>query len=267
MITQAIPQANNDIVLLIDADNAPASKIEFIISELATMGAVNIRRAYGNWKKQSLSGWEKLLPEYAIQPIQQFDIVKGKNATDMALLIDAMDILYTRDVDTFCLVSSDCDFTPLVVRLREQSKKVIGFGRKGTPEPFVNACSHFIYLDDVEPDSNKTETKKISAQELKQNTKLMNTLRQAIKTSCDDSGWAAFGPVGSYITNQSPYNHRTFGFKKLSDLFAAVDLFEIKKFTSENGSHHRVRIKKAAATKKTTAKKAAKKAGKQSPSA
>ena len=265
MITQATPQANNSIVLLIDADNAPASKIEFIISELATMGAVNIRRAYGNWKKQSLSGWEKLLPEYAIQPIQQFDIVKGKNATDMALLIDAMDILYTRDVDTFCLVSSDCDFTPLVVRLREQSKKVIGFGRKGTPEPFVNACSHFIYLDDVEPDSNKTETKKISAQELKQNTKLMNTLRQAIKTSCDDSGWAAFGPVGSYITNQSPYNHRTFGFKKLSDLFAAVDLFEIKKFTSENGSHHRVRIKKAAATKKTTAKKAAKKAGKQSP--
>ncbi len=106
------PPSDTSISLLIDADNAPASKIEFIISELATHGLVNIRRAYGNWKKQSLSGWERVLPEYAIQPIQQFDIVKGKNATDMALLIDAMDMLYTKNVDIFCLVSSDCDFTP-----------------------------------------------------------------------------------------------------------------------------------------------------------
>lgn len=264
MINHPTPQANNSIVLLIDADNAPASKIEFIISELATLGMVNIRRAYGNWKKQSLSSWEKLLPEYAIQPIQQFDIVKGKNATDMALLIDAMDILYTREADTFCLVSSDCDFTPLVLRLRANSKQVIGFGRQGTPEPFVNACSRFIYLDEEQADSNQTKTKKISTQELKQNTKLMDTLRQAIKKSSDDKGWAAFGPVGSYIANQSPYDHRTFGFKKLSDLFAAIDLFEIKKFTTENNSFHRVRIKKQVATKKTTAKKAAKKAVKKS---
>ena len=198
-------------------------------------------------------------PEFAIQPIQQFDIVKGKNATDMALLIDAMDILYTRDVDIFCLVSSDCDFTPLVLRLRAQSKKVIGFGRQGTPDPFVNACSHFIYLDEAS-DNNRTETKNISAQELKQNTKLMNTLRQAVKTPSDDLGWAAFGPVGSYISNQSPYDHRSFGFKKLSDLFAAIDLFEIKKFTTENGSHHRVRIKKQAVKKKTPLKKREQKA-------
>lgn len=263
MINQAIPHANNSIALLIDADNAPASKIEFIIAELATIGRVNIRRAYGNWKKPSLSGWENLLPEYAIQSMQQFDIVKGKNATDMALLIDAMDMLYTREVDIFCLVSSDCDFTPLVIRLRAHGKKVIGFGRQGTPEPFVNACSRFIYLDDQEPnqkpDQNITKTKKISGQELKQNTKLMITLRHAVKASCDDKGWAAFGPIGTYIANQSPFDHRTFGFKKLSDLFAAIDLFEIKKFTSENGSHHRVRLKKQAVKKKSTAKKAAKK--------
>jgi len=248
-------QPTNNIALLIDADNAPASKIEFIISELATLGLVNIRRAYGNWKKRSLSGWELVLPEYAIQPIQQFDIVKGKNATDMALLIDAMDTLYTKDVDTFCLVSSDCDFTPLVLRLRADGKKVIGFGRQGTPDPFVNACSRFIYLDEEKPEINKSEQKKISVQQLKQNTKLMNTLRHAIKATCDDEGWASFGPVGSYIANQSPFDHRTFGFKKLSDLFASIDLFQIKKFTDESNSYYRVRIKIKPATKKTAVKK------------
>lgn len=239
-------QQNNNIALFIDADNAPASKIEFIISELATLGLVNIRRAYGNWKKRSLTNWETVLPEYAIQPIQQFDIVKGKNATDMALLIDAMDTLYTKEVDTFCLVSSDCDFTPLVIRLRAEGKKVIGFGRQGTPDPFVNACSHFIYLDEETPEKKEIKIKNISAQQLKQNTKLMNTLRHAVKTTCDDDGWSAFGPVGSYIANQSSIDHRTFGFKKLSDLFSAIDIFEIKKFTHDTKSIYRVRLKKTA---------------------
>jgi uncharacterized protein (TIGR00288 family) len=262
-------QANNNIALFIDADNAPASKIEFIIAELATIGRINIRRAYGNWKKSSLSGWEKILPEHAIQPIQQFDIVKGKNATDMALLIDAMDMLYTKDIDTFCLVSSDCDFTPLVLRLRAEGKKVIGFGRKSTPDPFVNACSRFIYLDEEKPEINKSEQKELSVQQLKQNTKLMDTLRHAIKATCDDDGWAGFGPIGSYIANKSPFDHRTFGFKKLSDLFAAIDLFEIKKFTDGANSFFRVRLKKKEPAKKAvkkttkkTTKKAAKKATK-----
>ena len=125
--------SKENIALLIDADNAPAAKIDFIIAELATYGVVNIRRAYGNWKNQTLSGWEKILHEFAIQPVQHFDLVKGKNATDMAMLIDAMDLLYTKNVGTFCLVSSDCDFTPLVLRLRADGKQVIGFGGRMRP--------------------------------------------------------------------------------------------------------------------------------------
>lgn len=251
MLAHTTPQATNSVALLIDADNAPAAKIEFIISELATRGVVNIRRAYGNWKKRSLSGWEKVLHEYAIQPIQHFDLVKGKNATDMALLIDAMDILYTKDVHTFCLVSSDCDFTPLVHRLRTEGKQVIGFGRQKTPEPFVNACTKFIFLDEEPAPENKLSQKDISVGKLKQNTKLMNTLRKAVKAATDESGWASLGPVGSHISNQGPFDHRTYGFRKLSDMFAAIDLFEVKTIDSENKTTVRVRLKKKA-VKKTT---------------
>lgn len=244
-----VTRDGDSIALLIDADNAPASKIDFIISELASHGVINIRRAYGNWKKRSLAGWEKVLHDHAIQPVQHFDIVKGKNATDMALLIEAMDILYTKDVDTFCLVSSDSDFTPLCTRLRADGKQVIGFGRQTTPEPFVNSCTSFLYLD--EDNSNKTSEAKMefSVNQLKQNTKLMNTLRNAVKASTDDDGWASFGPVGSHIANQSPFNHRSFGFTKLSDMFAAIDLFEIKKFSSGSRSFYRVRLKKPAQKK------------------
>lgn len=220
---------SGSIALLIDADNAPASKIDFIISELASHGVINIRRAYGNWKKRSLSGWEKVLHEHAIQPVQHFDIVKGKNATDMALLIEAMDILYTKDVDTFCLVSSDSDFTPLCTRLRADGKEVIGFGRQNTPEPFVNACTRFLYLDEDSAAKSSEKKKEISVAQLKQNTKLMNTLRNAVKAAADDDGWAAMGPVGSHISNQGPFDHRTYGFPKLSDMFSAIDLFEVKK--------------------------------------
>jgi len=251
--SKASNHSGNSIALLIDADNAPASKIHFIISELATHGVVNIRKAYGNWTKQSLSGWANVLNEYAIQPVQHFDIVKGKNATDMALLIEAMDILYTKDVETFCLVSSDSDFTPLCTRLRADGKQVIGFGRRSTPEPFVHSCSIFLYLDDENLNETSEQKKEFSVNQLKGNTKLMNTLRDAVKASTDDDGWASFGPIGNYIANQSPFNHRSFGFTKLSDMFVAIDLFEIKKFTSEDKTFHRVRLRK------TSAKKAVKK--------
>ena len=218
------------IALLIDADNAPASKIEFIMSELASHGVVNIRRAYGNWKKRSLAGWEKVLHENAIQPVQHFDLVKGKNATDMALLIEAMDILYTKDVDTFCLVSSDCDFTPLVLRLRADGKQVIGFGGQNTPEPFINGCTRFLYLDDEsKPRPAKLKPAEGGANALKGNTKLINTLRSAVQATEDEDGWAPLGPVGAHISNQGPFDHRTYGFAKLSDLFAAIDLFEVRK--------------------------------------
>ena len=137
------------IALLIDADNSPASKIDVILAELAKIGVANIRRAYGNWKKDGLKGWEAVLHEYAIRPIQQFDYSKGKNATDMVMVIDAMDLLYTDQPEAFGIVSSDADFTPLVMHLKAKGASVFGFGAKKTPAPFVNACSRFLYLENL----------------------------------------------------------------------------------------------------------------------
>ena len=137
------------IALLIDADNAPASKIDVILAELAKVGVVNIRRAYGNWKKDGLKGWEAVLHEYAIRPIQQFDYSKGKNATDIGMVIDAMDLLYTDQPEAFGIVSSDSDFTPLVMHLKAKGAQVFGFGAKKTPMPFANACSRFLYLENL----------------------------------------------------------------------------------------------------------------------
>jgi len=235
---------DESIALLIDADNAPAAKIDFIIAELASYGVVNIRRAYGNWKKQGLIGWEKVLHEYAIQPVQHFDITKGKNATDMALLIDAMDILYTKSVDTFCLVSSDCDFTPLVHRLRADGKQVIGFGGMQTPEPFVNSCTRFLVLDDDNRGQVARKTGDDSANTLKQNTKLMAMLRNAVDAAADEDGWARLGPVGSHISNQGSFDSRNYGFSKLSDLFSAIDLFESKKSKVGNATVYFVRVRR-----------------------
>src|ERR1700704_6401018 len=137
------------IALLIDADNSPSSKIDVILAELAKVGVTNIRRAYGNWKKDGLKGWEAVLHEYAIRPIQQFDYSKGKNATDMGMVIDAMDLLYTDEPEAFGIVSSDSDFTPLVMHLKAKGAQVFGFGAKKTPMPFVNACSRFLYLENL----------------------------------------------------------------------------------------------------------------------
>lgn len=218
------------IALLIDADNAPAAKIEFILSELAAHGVVNIRRAYGNWTKADLAGWTKVLHENSIQAMQSFDLTKGKNATDIALVIDAMDLLYTKKINTFCLVSSDCDFTPLIQRLRADGKEVFGFGELKTPEPFFAACTRFIYLDDPKPkDAAKAQAGHTAHQEqspapqnshdLKGNAKLIKTLRTAVGASTDDNGWARLGLVGEGIKNEGPFDHRTYGFRKLVDLF------------------------------------------------
>lgn len=215
------------IALLIDADNAPASKIDTVLSELAKLGTVNIRKAYGNWKSPSLKSWEENLHEYAIQPIQQFDLTKGKNATDMALAIDVMDILYTKKVDVFCLVSSDCDFTPLVTRILSDGKVVIGFGERKAPKAFVNSCSKFLFLDSAELSDIKEPKTVVST--LKGDSRLINLLRQAIDVAANDDGWAPLGPVGQHISNQTSFDQRNYGFKKLSDLFAAIDLFEVKK--------------------------------------
>jgi uncharacterized protein (TIGR00288 family) len=227
-MTPAAPSSEN-IALLIDADNAPAAKIDFIIAELASYGVVNIRRAYGNWKKQALAGWEKILHDYAIQPVQHFDLIKGKNASDMALLIDAMDLLYTKQIGTFCLVSSDCDFTPLILRLRADGKQVIGFGGKDAPSPFVNSCTRFLYLEDEKKEPSAAKEKRPAGKDLKRDSKLMNILRSAVEAAEDEDGWAPLGPVGSHIANQGSFDSRNYGFRKLSDLFAAIDSFEVRK--------------------------------------
>ncbi|WP_435275321.1 NYN domain-containing protein [Psychrobium sp. nBUS_13] len=232
------------IALFIDADNAPAAKIDVILSELARYGVVNIRKAYGNWKSENLKKWEAVLHEYAIQPIQQFDLTKGKNATDIALVIDAMDILYTKDIDAVCLVSSDCDFTPLVTRLLADGKSVLGFGERKAPKAFVNSCSKFLYLDDTDVIEKPTQEPTIN---IKGDTKLINMLRQAINAHRDDDGWSQLGPIGSHISNHASFDQRNFGFEKLSDLFAAIDLFELKK---TNGSVMWARDKKYVKQKK-----------------
>ncbi len=246
---------NESIALLIDADNAPAGKIEFIFSELASHGKVNIRRAYGNWKKQGLSGWEKVLHDHAIQPSQHFDLIKGKNASDIGLVIEAMDILYTKSVDTFCLVSSDCDFTPLVLRLRADGKQVIGFGGQKTPEPFINGCTKFLYLDEVEKSPSTPDKKKAPAKPFKASAKLIYTLRSAVQATEDEDGWAPLGPVGAHISNQGPFDHRTYGFSKLSGLFKAIDQFEVEELQNGNRLAVRVRFKGPAKPDKARARK------------
>lgn len=227
-------QSESKIALLIDADNAPASKIDAIVSEIAKYGVANIRKAYGNWKSPALKSWEECLHEYAIRPVQQFDYTKGKNATDAAMIIDAMDLLYTQQLDAFAIVSSDCDFTPLVMRILTNGLKVYGFGEKKTPLPFVSACSTFLYLETIDQAVN-AETAKVSAsvkqstKELKQNTKLISLLRSAVSSTQDDDGWSNLAEIGGHIANQASFDPRNYGYEKLSGLFEAIDLFEIQR--------------------------------------
>lgn len=258
------PQLQNlNVAMFIDADNAPSRKIGDVLAELASFGSVSIRRAYGNWKNTSLEPWGKVLHEHAIQPMQQFDLVKGKNATDMAMAVDAMDVLFNKPVDVFCLVSSDCDFTPLVMRLRAEGKQVVGFGERKAPEPFVNACSRFLYFDqpvlaDDLPVALISHQEKIlapeysghvapptrrSGKELKGDTKLLNLLRNAVAYAESEDGWAHLSVVGSRIGNQASFDSRNYGYPRLVDLFAAIDLFEMKRINS----HPLVRYKRRAA--------------------
>ncbi|MBE9176048.1 NYN domain-containing protein [Synechocystis salina LEGE 06155] len=245
-----MPQSESNIALLIDADNAPASKIEAIVSEIAKYGVANIRKAYGNWKSPNLKAWEECLHEYAIRPVQQFDYTKGKNATDAAMIIDAMDLLYTQRLDAFAIVSSDCDFTPLVMRILTNGLKVYGFGEKKTPLPFVYACSTFLYLESIdqienseEATPNSTSVKK-TGKELKQDAKLITLLRSAISSTIDDDGWSSLAEIGGHIKNQASFDSRNYGYAKLSSLFEAIDLFEIER--KNRAIYVRNRQKKAA---------------------
>jgi uncharacterized LabA/DUF88 family protein len=216
------------LAVLIDADNAQPSIVDSLLSEIANYGVASVKRIYGDWTAPGLKSWKDVLLQHSIQPIQQFAYTKGKNATDSAMIIDAMDLLYTNNFDGFCIVSSDSDFTKLASRIRESGLLVYGFGEKKTPSPFVSACDKFIYTEVLRAklDESGAIAKK-SSSELKQDTKLVSLLRNAIEVSSDDSGWAQLGPVGSNIAKQSPeFDPRNYGFGKLGELVAATKLFE-----------------------------------------
>lgn len=230
------------MAVLIDADNAQAAVIEALLAEIARFGEATVRRIYGDFTAPTSAAWKKVLQQYAIKPVQQFAYTTGKNATDSTLIIDAMDLLYTRKFDGFCLVTSDSDFTGLAVRLREEGLTVLGFGEKKTPEAFRNACHKFVFTEVLRPTipdkpvglpaKAEIEQKTIPAQTPTEATgqKLKfpkEFLLAALEQSSDDAGWAHLGTFGSYLTKLQPdFDSRLYGYKKLSDLVKAkTDLF------------------------------------------
>ena len=224
------------LAVLIDADNAQPAITESLLAEVAKYGTAHVKRAYGDWTATNLKGWKDKLLEASIQPIQQFAYTKGKNATDAAMVIDAMDLLYTGRFDGFCIVSSDSDFTRLASRLRESGLTVYGFGERKTPKPFVAACDKFIYIENLTPPDAEAASagspadtvRRMSAAQLKGDAALVNQLRHAVEAASDDEGWADLGAVGAILTKQSPdFDSRTWGYAKLSDLIAATTLFDM----------------------------------------
>jgi len=218
------------LAVLIDADNAQPAIVEGLLTEIAKYGTANVKRIYGDWTAPDLKGWKQVLLQYSIQPIQQFGYTKGKNATDSAMIIDAMDLLYTDKFDGFCIVSSDSDFTKLASRIREAGLFVYGFGEKKTPEPFVSACDKFIFTEVLRSKDDYSEKiKRKTSVELKKDTKLVNLLRNAVEASSDDSGWAHLASVGSNIAKQAPeFDPRNYGYKKLGELASETKLFQIE---------------------------------------
>ena len=232
-----MPRDKNEdhIALFIDCDNISHRSIEGIINELSKYGVVNIRQAYGNWTKDNLKNWEDKLLEFAIKPIQQFDYSKNKNATDILMTIDAIDLLHTKDIDAFAFATSDSDFTPVVMRVQNEGIKVFGFGEKKTPKPFMAACSQFIFTEKlmqtsvISNDKNDvlTVAVKKSGKEMRGDTWLVNVLRIAVEQTMDENGWANLAHVGQYINNSTSFSPINFGYKKLSNLIDEIDLFDI----------------------------------------
>lgn len=233
------------LAVLIDADNAQPSIIEGLLAEIAKYGTASVKRIYGDWTGSHLKGWKEVLLVYSIQPIQQFRYTVGKNATDAAMIIDGMDLLYTNKFDGFCIVSSDSDFTKLASRIREAGLVVYGFGEKKTPEAFVSACDKFIYTEVLSSKEDESHPiRKKSTQELKQDTKLVNLLRNSIEASSDDSGWSHLAPVGNNIAKQAPdFDPRNYGYTKLGELIAATKLFEIEERSVDSGQSKAVYVK------------------------
>ncbi len=251
----SIKQEN--IAILIDCDNVSHKYAEGIFNDITKYGTVNIKRAYGNWKSKSLGGWEKILQKYNIQPIQQFDYTKGKNATDIAMTIDSMDLLYTKSLQGVALVTSDSDFTPIATRIMSDGLTVYGYGESKTPDAFINACSQFIYVEKL---SIKKETSKIIEHEnnniaedndiqedeysslggykgnnynVKKDKKLQKFLINAVYQTSTDNGWSDLKDVGLYIKQNSSFAPINYGFNKLGELIKKVDIFDIE-YTNNN---------------------------------
>ncbi|KAJ5578833.1 hypothetical protein N7450_007700 [Penicillium hetheringtonii] len=224
------------LAVLIDADNAMPSTARLLLAEVAKYGTANVKRAYGNWTSTNLSGWKKELLTHSIQPIQQFAYTNGKNATDSAMIIDAMDLLHMGRFDGFCLVSSDSDFTRLAARIRESGSIVYGFGEQKTPKPFIAACDKFIMTENLvyhkelvpHPDRIIMPKNHAPVQHADEDKDLVNLLRTTIETASDDHGWAELSHIGNLLTKKSPdFDSRTYRYSKLSDLISALPQFEV----------------------------------------
>ncbi|MEQ9402437.1 MAG: NYN domain-containing protein [Cyclobacteriaceae bacterium] len=237
------------LAVLIDADNVPYAHIKEMLDEISKYGNPTIKRIYADWTKPTASGWKSVLLENAITPIQQYSYTKGKNSSDSALIIDAMDLLYSEKVNGFCIVSSDSDFTRLATRLREAGMFVIGIGEKKTPQPFITACDKFIYIEILKKSEKTDVAEKVSKKGKPQpesssvseiDKGLIKIIKESVDEISDDSGWAFLGLLGSYlIKKRRDFDPRNYGFSKLYPLIKSIGEFEIeKRETGENNIRH-----------------------------
>lgn len=231
------------IAVLIDSDNVPYKNIGGILREVAKYGTPTIKRIYGDWTTQQASGWKSVLLEHALTPIQQYSYTTGKNSTDSAMIIDAMDILYEGNVERFCIVSSDSDFTRLVIRLREEGRYVIGIGERKTPGAFIVACDKFIYMDIID----LVETKGIDAKidvDSKSRNKLIKLIRSSINDLADDNGYVYMGDLGNHLMKKQPdFDPRNYGYYQLTPLLKALNQFIIDERKTPNSNAKLVFIK------------------------
>jgi uncharacterized LabA/DUF88 family protein len=235
------------LAVIIDADNVPYSNVKGMMEEIAKYGTPTFKRIYGDWTRPTTAGWKTVLLENAITPIQQYSYTVGKNATDSAMIIDAMDILYSGRVDGFCIVSSDSDFTRLATRLREAGMLVIGIGERKTPGPFITACDKFIYIeilggDEIQPDAKSRKPKKEPAPQA--DKRVLKLIRSSINDIADESGWAFLGEVGTLILKKQPnFDPRNYGFKKLLHLMKSFDAIDVDERQTEQGSSKQIYVR------------------------
>ncbi len=228
------------LAVLIDADNVPYSSTKEMLEEISKDGTPTIKRIYADWTKPTVSGWKSVLLENAITPIQQYSYTSGKNSSDSALIIDAMDILYSDKVDGFCIVSSDSDFTRLATRLREAGKKVIGIGEKKTPQPFITACDKFVYIEILKASVPETQNKSIKAKPKKEtiskvDNQLIQLLTNSVADLADESGWTFLGELGNFILKKkADFDPRNYGFQKVLPLIKFTDKFVLDVLETSN---------------------------------